>query len=112
MAACGAIATGTGSVDVGACYRPSDVNACYQIGPFLLDMSTRVLTLGGAPAQLGPRAVAVLAVLVERPHEFVGKERILEEAWPGLVVEESNLAVQISAIRRALAGTPGGDGWS
>ena len=35
----------------------------------------------------------------------------MEAAWPGLVVEEANLAVQISSIRRALARVPGGDGW-
>src|SRR5439155_22627539 len=37
--------------------------------------------------------------------------RIMDAAWPCLVVEESNLAVQISAIRRALAEVPGGEHW-
>jgi predicted ATPase/DNA-binding winged helix-turn-helix (wHTH) protein len=87
------------------------VNARYQIGPFRLDTNARVLTQGGAPTPLGPRAVAVLAALVERPHEFVAKESILAAAWPGLVVEESSLAAQISAIRRVLARAPGGERW-
>ena len=43
--------------------------------------------------------------------EYVEKPAILPAAWPGLVVEEANLAVQISAIRRALARVPGGEGW-
>ena len=55
---------------------------------------------------LGARAVAVLAVLVSRANEYVQKSAILDAAWPGLVVEEANLAVQISAIRRALARVP------
>jgi predicted ATPase len=60
---------------------------------------------------LGARAVAVLATLVKQPNEFVPKTIILDAAWPGVVVEESNLAVQISAIRRVLARAPGGEQW-
>ena len=60
---------------------------------------------------LGERAVAVLAALVERPNEYVRKERLLEIAWSGVVVEEGNLPVQISAIRHALAQVPGGEHW-
>ena len=48
---------------------------------------------------------------MSRADEYVPKADIIEAAWPGLVVEEANLAVQISAIRRALARVPGGDGW-
>ena len=83
----------------------------YQIGPFVLDAETGVLTRAGAPVALGKRAVAVLAVLVRSATEFVPKSRILEAAWPGVVVEEGNLAVQISSIRRALAEAPGGERW-
>ena len=83
----------------------------YEIGPFRLDTTARVLTHGDAPAALGPRGVDVFRVLLEHPQEFVAKQDILDAAWPGVVVEESNLAVQISAIRRALAQAPGGDRW-
>jgi Transcriptional regulatory protein, C terminal len=70
-----------------------------------------VLIRGGAAVTLGTRAVAVLATLVGRANEFVSKSAIIEAAWSGLFVEEGNLAVQISAIRRALGRVPGGDGW-
>lgn len=83
----------------------------YKIGPFLLDPEARVLTHEGAAVALGARAVAVLTALVSRANEPVQKSAILDAAWPGLVVEEANLAVQISAIRRALARVPGGEGW-
>ena len=83
----------------------------YDIGPFQLDGDARVLTHDGAAVALGARAVTVLATLVGHANEFVSKVAILEAAWPGLVVEEGNLAVQISAIRRALALAPGGDTW-
>ena len=83
----------------------------YEIGPLQLDPEGRVLTHAGAAVPLGARGVAVLTALVSRANEYVEKSAILDAAWPGLVVEEANLAVQISAIRRALALAPGGEGW-
>jgi predicted ATPase len=53
----------------------------------------------------------VLTVLVERVHEFVSKERLIELAWPDVIVEENNLPVQVHAIRRVLSEAPGGDAW-
>ena len=86
------------------------MNTLYNIGPLQLDPEARVLTEDGAAVALGARAVAVLFALVSRANEYVEKSAILDAAWPGLVVEEANLAVQISAIRRALARVPGGEG--
>ena len=83
----------------------------YKIGPLDLDPEALALTHAGAPVPLGARGVAVLAALVSRGHEYVQKRAIMEAAWPGLVVEDANLAVQISAIRRALACVPGGESW-
>jgi len=87
------------------------VTGIYQLGPFRLDSDARVLTRSGVPAALGSRAVAVLATLVKRTNEYVQKSAIMDAAWPGIVVEESNLAVQISAIRRVLSQAPGGAEW-
>ena len=86
-------------------------SAFYDIGPFRLDLSTRLLSLEGQALPLGPRAVAVLSVLVEAAGQPQTKERILEAAWPGLVVEEANLAVQISAIRKTLSRAGGAEHW-
>jgi non-specific serine/threonine protein kinase len=85
--------------------------AIYELGPFRLDSQAQVLTHAGAAVPLGARAVAVLTVLVSRANEHVPKSVILDAAWPGLVVEEANLSVQISAIRRALALVAGGEDW-
>jgi len=85
--------------------------ATYEIGPFRLDAAAKAVTHAGAPLALGPRAVAVLALLVESAQEYVPKTRLMEEAWPGVIVEEANLSVQISALRRALAQAPGGEKW-
>ncbi len=75
----------------------------YEIGVLRLDPEASVLTKDGAPVALGARGVAVLTSLVSRANEYVPKAEIMDAAWPGLVVEEANLAVQISAIRRVLA---------
>src|SRR5262249_14624581 len=53
----------------------------------------------------------LLRVLVERPGVPVSKDALIEAAWPGLIVEESNLAVQIAAARRVLGAEPGGGRW-
>ena len=83
----------------------------YELGPFRLDSEAGVLTKAGVPMALGSRAVAVLTALVERANEYVPKASLMDAAWPDVVVEESNLAVQISAIRRVLSQAPGGERW-
>lgn len=87
------------------------MSTIFEIGPFRLDSEAGVLSQAGVPVALGSRAVAVLVALVKRANEFVQKSAIIETAWPGVVVEEGNLAVQISAIRRTLAHAPGGEQW-
>src|SRR5205807_3745346 len=83
----------------------------YSIGPFRLDPASQTLMRLGVPEPLGPRAVAVLAALVARAPRPVLKETIIGQAWPGLVVEENNLTVQIASIRRTFAQITGGDRW-
>lgn len=75
-------------------------------GPYRLDRRLRRLSRGGAPVPLGNRALDTLAALLDGQGETVSKEALLAAVWPGLVVEENNLQVQISALRKAL-----GDAW-
>lgn len=83
----------------------------YEIGPFRLDPEAGLLTRLGMAEPLGPRAVAVLTVLVQNAQQAVTKSALMDAAWPGLVVEEANLSVQVSSIRRVLAQVPGGERW-
>jgi DNA-binding winged helix-turn-helix (wHTH) protein/tetratricopeptide (TPR) repeat protein len=83
----------------------------YQLGPFRLDTHSGLLLHGSEPVALGRRAVALLRALVERPGALVSKDALIEAAWPGQAVEDSNLPVQIAALRRALAKVPGGGRW-
>jgi TolB-like protein/DNA-binding winged helix-turn-helix (wHTH) protein len=55
-----------------------------------------------APVVLGSRALDLLGLLVERQGELVAKDAIMETVWPGTAVEEGNLTVQISTLRRIL----------
>lgn len=82
--------------------------AVYQIGPFVLEPAGRGLTRDGVSVPLGQRALAVLGVLAEAGGAPVAKEALLDRAWPGVTVEEGNLAVQVSALRKALGRTADG----
>ncbi|HMD64344.1 MAG TPA: winged helix-turn-helix domain-containing tetratricopeptide repeat protein [Stellaceae bacterium] len=51
---------------------------------------------------IGSRALQILVLLVMRHGGLVSKDEIMTAVWPGMVVEDSNLPTQISALRRAL----------
>jgi len=55
-----------------------------------------------APVEIGSRALDVLRVLVERPGQLLSRHEIMASAWPGMVVDDNNLTIQIAALRRAL----------
>ncbi|XUM24998.1 winged helix-turn-helix domain-containing protein [Bradyrhizobium oligotrophicum S58] len=83
--------------------------ATYRFGSFSLDAETGALLCDGIPSLLGQRGAALLRLLLERAGIPVSKDALIDAAWPGLVVEDSNLTVQIAALRRALE--PGGGRW-
>ena len=64
----------------------------------------RRLLARGEPVALGARAFDLLLVLIEQRDRVVGKDELLARVWPGVVVEENNLTVQISTLRKALGG--------
>jgi predicted ATPase/DNA-binding winged helix-turn-helix (wHTH) protein len=80
-----------------------------SFGPYRLLPAQRLLLEGDQPVRLGSRAFDILAALVERAGEVVGKEQLIARAWPQTFVEESNLKIQVSALRRALGDGQGGN---
>ena len=74
----------------------------FAFGPFRLAIPRRLLLRGDQPVRLGSRALDILAALVERAGEVVSKEELIARAWPTTVVEEGNLKLQISGLRRTL----------
>lgn len=77
--------------------------AILEFGPFRLDADAGILFRGAEPTPLGRRAVLLLALLVQRAGMPVSKDALIEAAWPAQVIEDSNLTVQIAAVRRTLA---------
>jgi len=80
-------------------------------GPFRLDLDAGILFHGTEPTPLGRRAVVLLALLVERAGAPVSKEALIEAAWPAQAIEDSNLTVQIAAVRRVFEDLAGGACW-
>ena len=79
----------------------------FQFGDFLLVPRERLLLRDREPVPLTGKAFDLLLILVRRSGQLVSKDELLQEVWPGRVVEEVNLSVNISAVRKALG--PRGD---
>lgn len=80
----------------------------YSFGPFVLVPARQSLMRGQTPVRIGSRALEILAALVERPGELLSKAELEARAWPDTFVEQSNLKVNVAALRRVLG--PGSDG--
>jgi adenylate cyclase len=80
---------------------------CVVFGDFRFSVPARELSRIGkhgsaTPISLGSRAADLLHLFLDRPGELISKSEIMDAVWPNVAVEESNLTVQISALRRAL----------
>jgi adenylate cyclase len=77
----------------------------FEFDRFHLDRRGLFMRYGGAapaPVEIGSRAIEVLRVLLERPGDLVTRDEIMSGAWPGIVVEDNNLMIQIAALRHVL----------
>src|SRR6266496_1068598 len=74
----------------------------YRFGSFELQPDNRRLLKDGAAITLRPRAFDLLAALVDRAGHLVTKDALLDRVWPKMVVEETALRVQLSALRKVL----------
>ena len=79
-----------------------------SFGPFRLLAGQRLLLEGDKPVRLGSRAFDILAALIERAGQVVDKQELISRAWPQAFVEDANLKIQVSALRRALGDGQGG----
>lgn len=71
-------------------------------GPFQLLTQAKVLFEANRPVRLGGRAMQILLELVGQAGQTVSKREIIARVWPGSLIEESNLRVHITALRRVL----------
>src|SRR5688572_20248320 len=74
----------------------------YGFDNFRLDVPNRELLRDGAAVALPGKAFDMLVVLIENGGRLVGKDDLFNRVWPDQIVEESNLTVQVSVIRKAL----------
>jgi DNA-binding winged helix-turn-helix (wHTH) protein/TolB-like protein/Flp pilus assembly protein TadD len=80
----------------------------FAFGDFVFVPKERLLLRGGVPVPLTAKAFDLLAVLVQRNGHLVSKDELFEEVWPNTTVQETNLTVNISALRKALGGGQNG----
>lgn len=73
-----------------------------RFGRFQLNANRRELSADGAAVKLGARTFDVLLALVERRDRIVSKDELLKLVWPNLIVEENNLQVHVSSLRKLL----------
>jgi TolB-like protein/DNA-binding winged helix-turn-helix (wHTH) protein len=83
-------------------------NPVFVFGRFRLEIAKRRLLADGAPVTLTARAFDILCALIEARDRTVLKEEIIARVWGDVYVEENNLAVQISALRKVLGDRAGG----
>ena len=80
--------------------NPGAAETTFEFGRFRVLLRQRQLVADGVPIELGTRALDL--VLLEADGSLVTKEELFSRVWPGIVVSETNLKVQILALRRAL----------
>ena len=79
-------------------------SAVYLFGPFRVDIREQRLTCDGAPVPITPRVFDTLEMFLRHPGRLLTKEELLQAVWPDTTVEEANLTVNVSTLRRLLAG--------
>jgi DNA-binding winged helix-turn-helix (wHTH) protein/TolB-like protein/Flp pilus assembly protein TadD len=83
----------------------------YRFGGFVLVPAERLLLWNAAAVALTGKAFDLLVALVRQAGHLLTKDELLAAVWPQVVVEEVNLSVNISALRKVLATAPGGERW-
>ena len=84
---------------------PLETKSLYEFGRFRLDPGQRLLLCEGKPVSLSPKAFELLLVLIKSGGCLLTKDDLMRQLWPNSFVEEANLTVNISALRKALGDT-------
>lgn len=83
----------------------------YAFGAFVFDVDRELVTRDGRPLVVSARGLALLRALLMAEGKTVSKSALMDAAWPGIAVEESNLSVQIAILRRLLGPAADGSAW-
>ena len=74
----------------------------FEFGEFRLDVNEQLLWMGDKAVSVTPKVFELLLLMVENPGRLLEKEWILQSLWPNTFVEEANLSVNVSTLRKAL----------
>ena len=74
----------------------------YEFGPFRLDANRHRLFCNGEIVPLSPKAIETLVLLVRNPGRLLERETLMDALWPDVIVEEANLTVAVSQLRKAI----------
>jgi DNA-binding winged helix-turn-helix (wHTH) protein/tetratricopeptide (TPR) repeat protein len=85
-----------------------ETKVLYEFGRFRCDPREHLFLCEGTPVSLAPKAFEILVILIQSNGRLLTKDELMQKVWPDSFVEESNLTVNISALRRALGEPPGG----
>ena len=83
----------------------------YQFGPFVFDSKRRLLLRHGSPVAIGQKGLVILETLLAAGAQAVSKSALMDAAWRTENIEESNLSVQIAALRKCLGTSKNGGEW-
>ena len=86
----------------------AEIKVLYEFGKFRCDPREHLLLGDGKPVSLSPKAFEILVILIQHNGRLLTKDEIMQKVWPDSFVEEANLTVNVSALRKALGETPGG----
>jgi serine/threonine protein kinase/tetratricopeptide (TPR) repeat protein len=78
----------------------------YEFGPFKVDVAERLLSRGNEVIDLKPKVFELLVLLVQNAGRLMEKDQLLQALWPDTIVEEVNLNVNVSTLRKALGDSP------
>src|SRR5580765_4581743 len=87
---------------------PAETKTLYEFGKFRCDPREHLLLCEGKPVSLSPKSFEILVVLIQSNGRLLTKNELMQLVWPDSFVEEANLTVNISALRRALGETQAG----
>ena len=87
---------------------PPETKVLYEFGKFRCDPREHLLLCGGEPVSLPPKAFEILVALVQSSGRLLTKDELMQQVWPDSFVEEANLTVNISALRKVLGETSAG----
>src|SRR5262245_4947226 len=78
----------------------------YEFDAFRVDAGRHLLLRDGQAVNLSPRAFKMLLALIRRRGEVLAKDELMRKLWPDTIVEENNLTVTMSSLRKALGESP------